>query len=398
MGEMASGEAGSEEPRRAPSLEAFLGEPTRELADWQWLWRGDREFPIRSHRAFWGALVVAWKRLLRPFVKPPQNDLWERQRVFNLILIEHLLELRRSETAHQGRINHLEALGSQGVHDIMLHTDALFARVDQKLDRQRRLAQDLHSRLGSALAMAETAQAPALAAATREIGYLELEDRFRGTSEDIAGRISRYVPYLEGKGEVLDLGCGRGESLRVFGERGIPARGVDGSAQMVARCREQGLRAEQGDLFAVLAAQGEASLGGVVSFHVIEHLAPESLERLTRLAWRTLAPGGVLILETPNPLSLVVAARNFWLDPTHLRPVHPARLELLLHGAGFEQIERLDLSPFPDQEHLPELHLASLPAEQQKLGEEILRLRDRLDDLLFGYQDYGMIARKPARG
>jgi hypothetical protein len=36
--------------------------------------------------------------------------------------------------------------------------------------------------------------------------------------------------------------------------------------------------------------------------------------------------------------------------------------------------------------------------EQQKLGEEILRLRDRLDDLLFGYQDYGMIARKPARG
>lgn len=398
MGAMASDEAGSKEPRRAPSLEEFLGEPTRELADWQWLWKGDREFPIRSHRPFWGALVVAWKRLLRPFVKPPQNDLWERQRVFNLILIEHLLELRRSETAHEGRINHLEALGSQGVHDIMLHTDALFARVDQKLDRQRRLAQDLHSRLGAALALAETAQAPALAAASREIGYLQLEDRFRGTAEDIAGRIARYVPYLEGKGEVLDLGCGRGESLKVFGERGIAARGVDGSAQMVARCREQGLRAEQGDLFEVLAAQAEASLGGVVSFHVIEHLAPESLDRLARLAWRALAPGGVLILETPNPLSLVVAARNFWLDPTHLRPVHPARLELLLHGAGFEQLERLDLSPFPADDRLPELELAALPVEQQKLGEEILRLRDRLDDLLFGYQDYGMIARKPARG
>jgi O-antigen chain-terminating methyltransferase len=136
----------------------------------------------------------------------------------------------------------------------------------------------------------------------------------------------------------------------------------------------------------------------VVSFHVIEHLAPESLDRLARLAWRALKPGGVLILETPNPLSLVVAARNFWLDPTHLRPVHPARLELLLHGAGFEQLERLDLSPFVDDERLPELDLASLPAEQQKLGEEMLRLRDRLDDLLFGYQDYGMIARKPRRG
>jgi O-antigen chain-terminating methyltransferase len=395
---MASDQAEGKQPRRAPSLEDFLGEPTRELADWQWLWSGDREFPIRSHRPFWGGLLVAWKRLLRPFVKPPQNDLWERQRIFNLILIEHLRELRRSETAHEGRINHLEALGSQGVHDIMLHTDALFARVDQKLDRQRRLAQELHSRLGAALAVAETAQAPALAGAAREIGYLELEDRFRGTPEDIEGRLARYAPVLAGRGEVLDLGCGRGESLKVFAARGIPARGVDGSAQMVARCREQGLNAEQGDVFESLAAQAEASLGGVVSFHVIEHLAPESLDRLARLAWRALAPGGVLILETPNPLSLVVAARNFWLDPTHRRPVHPARLEQLLQAAGFEQIERLDLSPFPAAERLPELELASLAAEQRTLGEEILRLRDVLDDLLFGYQDYGMIARKPARG
>jgi O-antigen chain-terminating methyltransferase len=396
---MAPNQADSPEPppRRAPSLAAFLGEPTRDLADWQWLWQGDHEFPIRSHRPFWGALLVAWKRLLRPFVKPPQNDLWERQRVFNLVLVEHLRELRRSEGAHEGRINHLEALGSQGVHDIMLHTDALFARVDQKLDRQRRLAQDLHARLGAALAMAETAQAPALAGAAREIGYLELEDRFRGTPEDIASRLARYVPYLQGKGDVLDLGCGRGESLQVFGQRGIPARGVDGSAQMVARCRELGLRAEQGDLFAHLAAQDEASLGGVVSFHVIEHLPPGSLDRLARLAWRALQPGGVLILETPNPLSLVVAARNFWLDPTHLRPVHPLRLEQLLQAAGFEQIERLDLSPFPPAERLPELDLAALPAEQQALGEEMLRLRDRLDDLLFGFQDYGLIGRKPKR-
>lgn len=392
---MAREQADGNEPRRAPSLDDFLGEPTRELADWQWLWKGDREFPIRSHRALWGSLVVFWKKLLRPFVKPPQNDLWERQRVFNLVLLEHLVELRRSEKAHEGRINHLEALGSQGVHDIMLHTDALFARVDQKLDRQRRLSQDLHARLGAALAMAETAQAPALAGGAREIGYLELEDRFRGTPEEIEQRIARYVPYLQGRGEVLDLGCGRGESLAVFGRHGIAARGVDGNAQMVARCKELGLAAEQGDLFEVLAAQGEGTLGGVVSFHVIEHLAPESLERLTKLAWRALQPGGVLIFETPNPLSLVVAARNFWLDPTHLRPVHPERLKLLFHAAGFEQVERLDLSPFPTADRLPELQLEALPAEERALGDDILRLRDRLDDLLFGFQDYALIGRKP---
>ena len=74
---------------------------------------------------------------------------------------------------------------------------------------------------------------------------------------------------------------------------------------------------------------------------------------------------------------------------------HPERLEHSLQGAGFEQIERLDLSPFAEAEHLPELKLADLPADQQKLGEEILRLRDRLDDLLFGYQDYGLVGCKP---
>jgi SAM-dependent methyltransferase len=289
-------------------------------------------------------------------------------------------------------------LGSQGVHDIMLHTDALFARVDQKLDRQRRLSQDLHARLGAALAIAETAQAPALASAAREIGYLELEDRFRGTPDEIEQRIARYVPYLQGGGEVLDLGCGRGESLAVFGRHGIPARGVDGNAQMVARCKELGLAAEQGDLFEVLAAQGEGTLFGVVSFHVIEHLAPESLEGLTKLAWRALRPGGVLIFETPNPLSLVVAARNFWLDPTHLRPIHPERLTLLFHAAGFEEVERLDLSPFPPSARLPELELETLPADQRALGDDILRLRDRLDDLLFGFQDYALIGRKPRHG
>ena len=66
-----------------------------------------------------------------------------------------------------------------------------------------------------------------------------------------------------------------------------------------------------------------------------------------RLAWRALRPGGVLILETPNPLSLVVAARNFWLDPTHRRPVHPESLELSFELAGFEPVERVDLRPFP---------------------------------------------------
>jgi O-antigen chain-terminating methyltransferase len=291
----------------------------------------------------------------------------------------------------------------------MRHNDALFARVDQKLDRQRRTAQELLATLSGALAAIQGDQAPngqggapapaELQRARDEFGYLELERGFRGTEAEIEERLVRYLPYLEGKGAVVDLGCGRGEGLAVLRRHGIPARGVDGSGEMVARCRERGLEAVAGDVcehLAEIARSAPGSLGGVVSFHVIEHLPPPALDRLVRLAWRALAPGGVLVLETPNPLSLVVAARNFWLDPTHVRPVHPATLRLLLEVAGFDPIERLDLRPFPAAERLPEIDAQRLPPELADLADQVNRLRDRLDDLLFGCQDYAFVATRPA--
>lgn len=400
--------------RRAPSIDAFLVEPTRDLADWRWLWTGDHGLPIRSHRGFLGRLLVAVKRLLRPLVKVPQNDLWERQRIFNLILVEHLERLEAARADHLRRIEYQEALDSEGIHEIMRHNDALFARADQKLDRYRREARDLLGSLGAALAAVRPHPLPpllkergkategevveAVARAHEEHGYLELERRYRGTEEEIRERIGGYLPYLQGLpggAPVLDLGCGRGEALALLRDQGIAGRGADASARMVQLCRERGLAAEEGDLFEVLAGTADGSLGGVVSFHVIEHLPAAALDRLVRLAYRALRPGGVLILETPNPLSIVVAARNFWLDPTHVRPVHPESLKLMYELAGFEPVERLDLRPFPAVERLPEIDLAPLPEEQRRLADQVNRLRDRLDELLFGYQDFGMVGRKP---
>lgn len=410
----------SSEPSKAASpelspdrpLEDFLDPPTRELSAWHGLWRRDLRFPIRSHRGFFGRLVVAFKRLFRPLVAVPQNDLWERQRVFNLILLEHLqaLAARRLDD----RVAHLEGFLDRGVREIMAHNDALFARVDQKMDRHRREVRDLTASLGSALALLEQSglgqmgseqtrldPAPessvaALSRAREEHGYLELEQRYRGTESEIRERLEPYLPYFEGLREpgappVLDLGCGRGEALNLLADYGIPARGIDASERMVERCRTQGLEAETGDLFEVLAAQAEGSLGGILSCHVIEHLPAAELDRLVRLAHRALASGGVLILETPNPLSLVAGARNFWLDPTHRRPVHPESLELLYELAGFTTIERLELRPFPEAERLPEIDLAGLPEDLQVLADRINRLRDRLDDLLFGAQDFAVV-------
>jgi SAM-dependent methyltransferase len=400
---VAAGEPGGRPAGGAesPSIERFLGEPTRDLQDWRWLWDGDRRFPLRSHRGVLGRLLVGLKRLFRPLVQVPQNDLWERQRVFNLILLEYLQrgeDVRGIVTGvHEHRINHLEAVWREGLEEVMGHNDALFTRVDQKLDHLRRETRSIWGKFGAAVARAEGGGLPALVQAQQEPVYLELERRYRGTEAEIGERIAHYVPALAGRGEVLDLGCGRGEALALLEAQGIPARGVDSSAAMVDECRAKGLSAEVGDLFEVLAERAAGSLGGVVSFHVIEHLPPASLDRLVRLAFGALAPGGVLILETPNPLSLVVAARNFWLDPTHRRPVHPESLALSFELAGFEPVERVDLRPFGAEQRLPEIDLATVAEDLKPLAHRVNELRDRLDDLLFGFQDYALIGTKPAR-
>jgi len=399
-------ERGRNDDGGEPSVARFLGDPTRDLKDWRWLWDGDHRFPVRSHRGVLGRLLVAFKRLLRPFVATPTADLWERQRIWNLIILEYLLRGEDTRTlstdahlrvdGHDQRLEHLEGAWRQGMAEVMEHNDALFARADQKLDRLRRETREIWSRLSSSLAVAETAGAEALSEVRKESAYLQFENRYRGTEEEITGRVSIYLPRVRDKGPLLDLGCGRGEALAYFQENGIPCRGVDGSEAMVEECRRKGLEVERADLFDALARTEPGSLGAVVSFHVVEHLPIESLDRLVRLARRALAPGGVLILETPNPLSLTVAARNFWIDPTHRRPVHPETLAAIQREAGFDPVERLDLHPFASGERLPEISLEGLGEEERRLAHRLNELRDRLDEHLFGFQDYALIGTRPA--
>ena len=411
----------------------------RNLDQWRTIWESNETFPVQARPGLVGRLIVFIKKLLRPLVTAPQNDLWDRQRDYNLVIQESLegqqqmmdtvaaigrdlqtvqqelvrdihlskeathkdLKTARKELldyleAHEKRVTHLEDLKNEGFEEVMQHQDAMFAVVDSKLDAYRQKALEMQGQLSSLLVVAESGGAPALGEAVEDQGYLELERRHRGTEEEITGRIEPYLGFFKQAGEVLDLGCGRGEALELLEKHGISARGVDISDEMVARCREKGLRVEKQDLITALEETSEGSLGGIVSFHVIEHLPKDVLEQLVRLSWRALAPGGVLVLETPSPLSVVVGARNFWLDPTHMRPVHPETLKLVYELAGFEQVERIDRQPFAESQRLPEISVAELPEELQGLADQVNRLRDQLDALLYGFQDYGMVGRKPS--
>ena len=416
-----------------------------DLPRWAEVWDQDLRPELPGTKGMRGRLVRLFKRLLRPFVTAPTADLWERQRRFNQLIQHHLqarIELSTAFAEHQagsshdqerlqqqiievneklesaihdtydeliGYIRPLDELQRQGLHDLAEHHDAAFALLDHKLDQYSRQAKDLQNKLMSLIKVAEAERTPQeararLATAIEEQGYLELERRHRGTEEEIAARVEPYLPFLdkahnrhaeEGEaGPILDLGCGRGEALQVFGERGWTARGVDMNAQMIEQCRAKGLDAEVGDLFEVLEQTPDGSLTGVVSFHVIEHLPNEAIEKLVFMSWRALQQGGVLVLETPSPLSLMVGARSFWLDPTHIRPVHPDSLKLTFELAGFEQVERIDRQPFPADARLPEIDTKDLGGDLLEVADQMNRLRDQLDGLIYGFQDYGMVGVK----
>jgi len=199
----------------------------------------------------------------------------------------------------------------------------------------------------------DTAVRPPSEAAAEETFYPTLEQHFRGSAADVRARLGAYRRWIDGlpAGPVADLGCGRGEWLELLGEWGVAAKGIDLNALNARDLRERGLDAEQADLMQWLRAQPDESFAALTSFHVIEHLPFGTLLRLIQEARRVLRPGGRLILETPNPENVIVATQTFWLDPSHVRPLPPALLELLVRDAGLELDALLRLNPPADDGH-----------------------------------------------
>jgi O-antigen chain-terminating methyltransferase len=215
--------------------------------------------------------------------------------------------------------------------------------------------------------------------------YVAFEERFRGSREDIKRLMAVHLPAVQAANAgtplapVLDIGCGRGEWIEVLTEAGLTARGVDLNGEMARQCRERGLDVMEGDALEYLRRLPVGSLGAVTAMHVIEHLPFERLVELFDEAHRVLRPGGLVIFETPNPENLQVGACNFWYDPTHQRPIPPLAAEFIARERGFARAEIMRLHPYPLEQH-PQ----SGDAE----------LRERLVRLLYGPQDYALVAWK----
>ena len=185
-----------------------------DLEQWRALWEGDQRIPAPPSVGPLGKVTGFIKRLLRPFTVAPQQDLWERQRLYNL-LVQHHLEARREDErndpigalqqtsvdlgltleklqvdqlqhlrnldekydrelkstyeqllgyidAHEQRVLRLEEIEHEGLDRLRHHYDALFAVLDQKFDRYRTQALELRGQLGSLLEVARSGGRPAL--------------------------------------------------------------------------------------------------------------------------------------------------------------------------------------------------------------------------------------------
>ena len=220
-----------------------------------------------------------------------------------------------------------------------------------------------------------------------DFDYFLFEQRFRGSREDIKERQEIYIPYFAGKSDVLDFGCGRGEFVELLLENGVTTQGIDLNPDMVAYCQDRGLPVIEVDGITYLHSQEDNSLGGLFAAQVIEHLKPYQMIDLIRLAYKKLQPNACILLETINVQALYGYLNYFYMDLSHERPVHPETLKFILEAEGFNNIQILYSSPVEDMA-IPPLHI------NNEDNSEFNRYIDKLNNFLYGPQDYAVIAYK----
>lgn len=212
--------------------------------------------------------------------------------------------------------------------------------------------------------------------------YLAFEDACRGSKEEIQNHLKNYQPVLESISKIgyraIDLGCGRGEWLALLQSNGFTPHGIDLNTVMVEHCRERGFQVTCSDAIVALRQQPDNSHALVSGFHIAEHLPFEVLYTLVNEAQRILKPGGMLLLETPNPENILVGSHTFYHDPTHRNPLTPTSLTFLFEYHGLVDVTVQRYNPYSEE--------AKVPGNDQ--------LTERVNGHLCGPQDFAVLGRK----
>ncbi len=216
--------------------------------------------------------------------------------------------------------------------------------------------------------------------------YNQFELEFRGDPKFIAQKLhDRYHFLLEQlvstqkdkPFKALDIGCGGGEFLSILKELGFNGTGIDISPESIAKCKNKRLYAKVSDALTFLSACSSSSFHFISLIHIIEHLPTQYTFELVAEIKRVLKPGGACLIETPSNYSLWASARQFYLDPTHVKPIHPEYIKFLLTYHGFQ----VNILEFDEVIH-PHRPQFTKTADETLQGE-----LNKIDHFLFGKMD-----------
>ena len=127
--------------------------------------------------------------------------------------------------------------------------------------------------------------------------------------------------YLHSKIKLLDIGSGNGSFVEICKENNIDAIGIDGSKQKINF--ENDKLDFKDETFEV-----------VTLISVIEHIQEPS--NILREVYRILKKKGVIVIVTPN---FRYSYKNFYDDPTHLRPYTEKSIIKLMQLYGFKNLK-----------------------------------------------------------
>src|SRR5262245_20007750 len=340
--------------------------------------------PLDSPRPGFGQVLKGIRRALTRLLFP----VFHRQTAFNVAVVAGMDQAAARAKRVESEIGMLERQVATQM--------ALAERVGHLSARVRRLEAEVTQPAHAQEPLAEPggqAGVPARAGKPAFIDQVSMQERFRGSQEEVKDRQRKYVQYFRAGGRVLDIGCGRGEFLELLREQGVSGQGVDYDLDNVLHCQSKGLDVAHGDAFALLEQLPDGALDGIFCAQFIEHFPPPQIVRLVNLVARKLAPNGVAIFETPNPACLSVFAHAYYLDFTHVWPYHPEVMTFLMQAAGFMGVRLVFSSPLDPDARFPLLSESAVFGGETEMYNRAAALVNRL---LFGPQDYAVIGRKPA--
>ena len=371
------------------SDQRYVDAPPNGAEGWREVWEQDLHYRARPSRY---DSLLGWVRRLVGRAGEPEA---ERQKNFNVALMDLLADARRSIDAARDDLKRDltavqtdvrtadEALAQELVRLRELipvtvrRNDALFAALDQKIETVDVRVRDLTNPL--------VERVPPGGIAPSDLLYRRLEDALRGSGATLQESAQHYAELAGDAQPLLDVGCGRGELLEACRTAGVKAAGFDTNERSVADLVARGFDASVAAIPQCFAAIEAGSVGSIAAIHVVEHLPVDALFGLFAESARVLRAGGLLMIETPNAEALAVTGSEFWRDPTHLAPRHPAALTLLGREYGFSVDEVRPIHPFPEGNRF---------VASEDDPPSLRRLVEALNDRLFGGQDLRLILRR----